>query len=99
MGPIFDRGPPRKWSVSANGPPESPGGPLTAITQIGGYETVTDTLPQDSQSTEVLLDELRRLSPILYARFIAQCRTVVVNLVLEEDRIAESHGERRTWGL
>jgi len=60
---------------------------------------VTDTLPQDSQSTEVLLDELRRLSPILYARFIAQCRTVVVNLVLEEDRIPESHGERRTGGL
>ena len=60
--------------------------------------TVTDTLPQDSQSTEVLLDELHRLSPILYARFIAQCRTVVVNLVLEKDRI-ESHGERRTGGL
>ena len=60
---------------------------------------MTDTLPQDSQSTEVLLDELRRLSPILYARFIAQCRTVVVNLVLEEDRIPESHGERRTGGL
>jgi hypothetical protein len=73
--------------------------------QIGGYETVTDTLPDDlgpenieTEGSGVLLDELRRLSPVLYARFIAQCRTVVVNLVLEEDRM-ESHGSRRSGGL
>jgi hypothetical protein len=59
---------------------------------------VTSTLPDQSQDCKTLLDELERLSPTLHARFLGQCRTVVVNLVLEEDRI-ESHGERRAGGL